>query len=36
VINPTIRLSWIKRHWDLEYIEDAEQKIRQTVRHMIL
>ena len=30
VINPSIRLSWIKKHWDSEYIEDAEAKIHQT------
>ncbi|OJA15569.1 hypothetical protein AZE42_12604, partial [Rhizopogon vesiculosus] len=30
LINPSIHLSWIKKHWDLKYIEDAEQKICQT------
>jgi hypothetical protein len=31
VINPCIRLSWIRKHWEHEYITDAEAKIRATV-----
>jgi hypothetical protein len=27
-----MRLSWIQRHWEPEYIADAEEKIRATVR----
>ena len=33
VLNPSIRMSWIRKHWDQEYISLAEEKIRQTVRH---
>jgi len=24
-------MSWIRQHWDQEYINDAERKIKQTV-----
>ena len=31
-------MSWIQKHWDREYLEDAEAKIKRTVRpfHSIL
>lgn len=32
VLNPSIRMSWIRKHWDEEYILEAEVKIRNTVR----
>jgi hypothetical protein len=31
VLNPAIRLTWIQKHWDREYIDGAETTIRQTV-----
>jgi hypothetical protein len=31
VLNPALRMSWIQKHWDREYITDAENKIRETV-----
>lgn len=31
VINPFMRMSWIHKHWDHEYITLAETKIKQTV-----
>lgn len=31
VLNPSIRMSWIQRHWGQDYISDAEAKIRETV-----
>lgn len=31
VLNPSIRLTWIQRHWDREYVGHAETTIRQTV-----
>jgi hypothetical protein len=31
VLNPAIRMSWIQKHWDQEYITDAENKIWETV-----
>jgi hypothetical protein len=38
VLNPSIRLSWIHKHWDRQYIASAEKTIRETVRycHVIL
>jgi hypothetical protein len=35
VINPTIRMTWIRTHWEQHYIEDAETKIKATVSHSI-
>jgi hypothetical protein len=29
-------MSWIQRHWEPEYIDDAEEKIRRTVSCFIL
>jgi hypothetical protein len=29
-----MRLSWIRRHWEPEYIADVEEKIRATVRQL--
>jgi hypothetical protein len=29
-----MRLSWIRSHWEPEYIADAEEKIRATVRQL--
>ncbi|KIM78715.1 hypothetical protein PILCRDRAFT_56284, partial [Piloderma croceum F 1598] len=29
VLNPAIRMSWIRKHWDPEYIDDAERKVKQ-------
>lgn len=31
VLNPAVRLSWIQKHWEREYINSAEATIRQTV-----
>jgi hypothetical protein len=31
VLNPSIRMSWIKKHWEEEYIEDAKEKILERV-----
>jgi hypothetical protein len=31
VLNPAIRLTWIQKHWDREYIDGAETTIWQTV-----
>ena len=31
VLNPCIRLSWIDKHWDEEYIRDAEKQIMDVV-----
>ena len=33
VINPTIRMRWIKAHWEQHYIDDAEAKIKATISH---
>lgn len=32
VINPRIKLMWIRNNWDADYITDAESKIKETVR----
>ena len=32
VLNPAIRMSWIRRHWEEDYIVKAENKIRELVR----
>ncbi|KIM81085.1 hypothetical protein PILCRDRAFT_9113 [Piloderma croceum F 1598] len=29
VLNPAIRMSWIRKHWDPEYVDDAECKVKQ-------
>jgi hypothetical protein len=34
VLNPSIRMSWIRKHWDQDYIFQAETKIRDTVRRL--
>lgn len=34
VLNPSIRLSWIKAQWDEEYIEDAIKKIKNLVCYL--
>jgi hypothetical protein len=31
VLNPAIRMSWIHKHWDEEWVVDAEAKIQETV-----
>jgi hypothetical protein len=31
MLNPTIRMSWIRKHWDKDFIDLAEEKIKQTV-----
>jgi hypothetical protein len=31
VLNPSICLNWVWKHWSAEYIEDAEQKIKAIV-----
>ena len=31
VLNPSIHMSWIRKHWDQNYISQAEEQIRQTV-----
>ncbi len=36
VLNPVIRMSWIKKHWSEEYIILAESQIKQTVSLSIL
>jgi hypothetical protein len=32
VINPSLRMSWIKKHWDTSYIDNAEKVIKDMVR----
>ena len=36
VLNPSIRMSLIRSHWDQDYIKQAEEKIRETVRHSVI
>ena len=31
VVNPCIRLSWIEKNWDKEYIRDAKKQIKDVV-----
>ena len=31
VLNPAVRMSWIRKHWDDDYVADAEQKIIEMV-----
>lgn len=31
VLNPAIRMSWIRKQWDNDYIDIAEKKIREIV-----
>jgi hypothetical protein len=31
VLNPTIRMSWIRKHWDPDYVRNAEEMIKDTV-----
>ena len=31
VLNPAIRMTWINKHWDQEYITMAETNVRQLV-----
>jgi len=33
VLNPSIHMSWIRNHWDRDYISQAEGKIWETVSH---
>lgn len=33
VLNPTIRMKWIRQHWDPDYIVDAEHKIKALVSY---
>ena len=32
VINPSIRMSWIHKHWDQEYVLKAQESIKELVR----
>ena len=34
VVNLCMHLSWIRIHWEPEFIADAEEKIRQTVSQL--
>jgi hypothetical protein len=36
VINPSVCLWWIRKHWDEEYIIDAKRKIRELVRYILI
>lgn len=31
VLNPAIRMSWINKQWEKKYIDDANEKILETV-----
>jgi hypothetical protein len=31
VLNPSVKMSWIKNHWDLEWIASSEQIIKDEV-----
>ena len=36
MINPVIRLSWIRKQWDSGYVASAERKIREVVRYFFI
>jgi hypothetical protein len=31
VLNPSVRMSWIRKHWEPDYIKKAERIIKKTV-----
>lgn len=31
VLNPSMRMAWISKHWERGYFDDAEMKVKQLV-----
>lgn len=36
VINPCVRMSWIRKHWESEYILKAEDIVKDLVRYLYI